>query len=183
MADLMAESICWLNLWLWSYSNAKAKCRPSQVEITADHQLEGGKCTYGGHQQFLMSNSSANIDCQFKRYGVNGKPHLFIRCVIVELFKSKGKMSAFQIRCRSPAGGGNMQLGGHQQFLMNNSRNNIVWQVNYGGFNGAVHLLIGFVVVELFKFKCKMSAAQIRCRSPAGVGNMHLWWTPPVPYE
>jgi len=59
-------------------------------------------------QQFLMNNSSANIDCQFKGCGVNGEPHLFIRCVVVELFKFKGKMSAVQIRCRSPAGGGKM---------------------------------------------------------------------------
>jgi len=52
-----------------------------------------------------------------------------------------------------------MKPGGHQQFLMNNSSDNIVWQFSYGGFNGAVHLLIEFVVVELFKFKGEMSAA------------------------
>jgi len=34
-----------------------------------------------------------------------------------------------------------MKPGGHQQLLMNNSSNNIVWQFSYGGFNGAVHLL------------------------------------------
>ena len=92
-------------------------------------------------------------------------------------------MSALKMRCRSPPGGGNMQLGGHQQFLMNNSSNNIVWQVNYGGSNDAVHLSIEFVVAELFKFKGKMSAVQIRCRSPGGGGEMHPWWTPAVPYE
>ena len=51
-----------------------------------------------------------------------------------------------------------MQVGGHQQFLMNNSSDNVVWQFSYGGFNGAVHLLIEFVVEELFKCKGKMSA-------------------------
>ena len=52
-----------------------------------------------------------------------------------------------------------MQLGGYHQFLLNNSNDNTVWQFSYGGFNGTVHLLIGCVVVELFKFKGKMSAA------------------------
>jgi len=66
---------------------------------------------------------------------------------------------------------------------MNNSSDNIVWQFSYDGFNGAVHLLIEFAVVELFKFKGKMSALQIRCRSPAGGGKMHRWWTPAIPYE
>ena len=42
---------------------------------------------------------------------------------------------------------------------MNNSSDNTVWQFSYGGFNGTIHLLIEFVVVELFKFKGKMSAA------------------------
>jgi len=41
---------------------------------------------------------------------------------------------------------------------MNNSSDNIVWQFRYDGFNGVVHLLIEFVVAELFKFKGKMSA-------------------------
>jgi len=76
-----------------------------------------------------------------------------------------------------------MKLGGYHQFLMNNSSGNIVWQFNYGGFNGTTHLLIESVVVELFKFKGKMSAPQIRCRSPAAGGNMQPWWTPAIPYE
>ena len=42
---------------------------------------------------------------------------------------------------------------------MNNSSDNTVCQFSYGGFNGAVHLLIEFVAAELFKFKGKMSAA------------------------
>jgi len=50
---------------------------------------------------------------------------------------------------------------------MNNSSDNTVWQFRYGGFNGAIHLLIQFVVVELFKCKSKMSAL------PTG-------WAPPV---
>jgi len=81
---------------------------PPQVEIIADHYLEGGKYTRSRYHQFLMNNSSNNTVCPFKRCGVNGEPHLFIRCVVVELFKFKGKMSATQIRCRSPAGGGKM---------------------------------------------------------------------------
>jgi len=113
----------------------------------------------GGHHQFPMNKSSNNIVWQFNYGGFNGEVDLLIKFVVVELFKFKSKMSALKIRCRPPPGGGNMQLGGHQQFLMNNSSNNIVWQVNYGGFNDAVHLLIEFVVVELFKFKGKMSAA------------------------
>jgi len=159
MPDLMAESICWLNPWLWSYWSAKAKCRPLQVEIIADHYLEGGKYTHSGYHQFLMNNSSNNTVCLFKHCGVNGKLNLFTRCVVVELFKFKGKMSALKIRCRSPAGGGKCTHGGHHQFSMNNSSNSIDWQVNYGGFNDAVHLLIEIVVVDLFKFKGKMSAA------------------------
>jgi len=69
--------------------------------------------------------------------------------------------------------GGKFTHGGHQQFLMNNSINNMVWQFNYGGFNSAIHLLIEFVAAELFKFKSKMSALKIRCRSPAEGGKMH----------
>jgi len=130
-----------------------------------------------------MNDSSDNIVLQFSYGGFNGTVHLLIEFVVVELFKFKGKMSALKMRCRSPAGGGKMQVGGHQQFLMNNSSDNIVYQFNYGGFNGAVHLLIGCVVVVLFKCKSKMSATQIRCRSPAGGGKMHPWWTPAIPYE
>jgi len=74
-----------------------------------------------------MNNSSDNIVCQFSYGGVNGEVHLLIESVVVEIFKFKCKMSARQIRCRSPAAGGKMQLGGHQQFLMNNSSDNIVW--------------------------------------------------------
>jgi len=40
---------------------------------------------------------------------------------------------------------------------MNNSSNNSVWQIGYDGTNGAIHLLIEIVVVELFKCKGKMS--------------------------
>jgi len=76
-----------------------------------------------------------------------------------------------------------MRLGGHHQFPMNNSSNKIVWQFNYGGFNGSVHLLIEFVVVELFKCKGKMSALKIRCRSPAGGGGNATRWTPLIAYE
>jgi len=79
------------------------------VEITADHQLEGGKSTDGGHQQFLMNNSSDNIVWQFSYGGFNGIIHLLIEFVVAELFKWKSKMSAAQIRCRSLAGGGKMQ--------------------------------------------------------------------------
>jgi len=57
---------------------------------------------------------------------------------------------------------------------MNNSSDNRVWQLGYGGFNGTTHLLIESVVVELFKFKGKMSAPQIRCRSPAAGGKIQL---------
>jgi len=67
---------------------------PLQVEITADHQLEGGKCTRGRHQQFLMNNSSDNIIWQFSYDGFNGLLHLLIEFVVVMLFKCKGKMSA-----------------------------------------------------------------------------------------
>jgi len=98
-----------------------------QVEITVDQHLEGGKCTDGGHQQFLMNNSSNNTVCLFKRCGVNGKLNLFTRCVVVELFKFKGKMSAVQIRCRSPSGGGKMNRWCTPPTLMNDSRNNVVW--------------------------------------------------------
>jgi len=66
---------------------------------------------------------------------------------------------------------------------MNNSSNNIVWKISYDGFNGSIHLLIEFVVVELFKSKGKMSALKMRCRSPPGGGKMHPWWTPAIPYE
>ena len=163
------------------YSNARAKCRPSKSD--ADDQLEGGKCTHGGHQQFLINNSNDNVVCQFSYGRFNGVVHLLIEFVVVELFKFKGKMSALKIKCRSPAGGGKMHLGGHQQFLMNNSSDNTVWQFSHGEFNGTVYLLIELVVVELFKCKSKMSGAQIRCRSPAGGGKMHPWWTPPVTYE
>jgi len=96
------------------------------VEITADHHLEGGKCTDGGHQQFLMNNSDDNTVCQFSYGGFNGAVHLLIEFVVVVLFKFKDKMSALKIRCRSPAGGGKCTHGGHQQFLMNNSSDNIV---------------------------------------------------------
>jgi len=92
MADLMVWSFCWLNLWLRSYSNLKAKCRPSKSD--ADHQLEEGKCTDGGHQRFLMNNSSDNIVWQFSYGRFNGTVHLLIEFMVVELFKFKGKMSA-----------------------------------------------------------------------------------------
>ena len=82
---------------------------------------------------------------------------MLIEFAVVMLFKCNGKISASQIRCRSPAGGGKMQLGGHQQFLMNNSSDNTVCQVSHGGGNGAVHLSIELVVVEPFKCKGKMS--------------------------
>jgi len=95
--------------------------------------------------------------------------------VVAELFKFKGKMSAI-LRWKSlqtTTWRGKCTHGRHQQFLMDNSDDNTVCQFSYGGFNGAVHLLIEFVVVELFKFKGKMSALKIRCRSPAGGGKMH----------
>jgi len=128
-----------------------------QVEITADHQLEGRKCTHGGHQQLLMNNSSDNIVWKFSYGEFNGEIHLLIEFVVVELFKFKGKMSVPKSDADHQLEGGKCTCGGHQQFLMNNSSDNIVWQFSYGGFNGAVHLSIGFVVVELFKFKSKMS--------------------------
>jgi len=81
--------------------------------------------------------------------------------MVVELFKCKGKMSAapqVEITADHPLERGKCTDGGHQQFLMNNSSDDIVWQFSYGGFNGTVHLLVGCVVVELFKFKGKMSA-------------------------
>jgi len=137
---------------------------PPQVEITADHQLEGGTCTDGGHKQFFINNSSNNTVWQFSYGGFNGEVHLLIEFVVVELFKWKGKMSAPQIRCRSPPVGEKMRLGGHQQFIINNSSDNVVWQFSYGGFNGEAHLLIEFVVAELFKCKSKMSAP-LRWRS------------------
>jgi len=130
----------------------------SALKIRCRSPAGGGKCTHGGHQQFLMNDSSDNIVWQFSYGGFNGAVHLSIEFVVVELFKFKSKMSALKIRCRSPAGGGKMQLVGQQQFLMNNSSDNTVCQFSYGGFNGAVHLLIEFVAVELFKFKGKMSA-------------------------
>ena len=55
---------------MWGYSNLKAKCRPSKSDV--DHHLEGGKCTDGGHQQFLMNNSSDNIVWQVNYGGFNG---------------------------------------------------------------------------------------------------------------
>ena len=131
------------------YSNARAKCRPSKSD--ADDQLEGGKCTHGGHQQFLINNSNDNVVCQFSYGRFNGVVHLLIEFVVVELFKCKGKMSALKIRCRSAPGGWKIHLGGHHQFLVNMSSDNTVWQFKYGRFNGTVHLLIGYVVVELFK--------------------------------
>ena len=137
----------------------------------------------GGHQQFLMNNSSNNIVWQVNYGGFNDAVHLLIEFVVVELFKFKSKMSALKIKCRSPAGGGEMQLGGHQQFLMNNSSDNTVWQFSHGGFNGTIHLLIGCVVAMLLKCKGKMSALKIRCRSRAGGGEMHPWWTPTIPYK
>ena len=85
MADLMAQSICRLGLWLWSNSNLKAKCRSPKSD--ADHQLERGKCTYGGHQQFLMNNSSDNIVWQLSYGGFSGAVYLLIGYVVVELFK------------------------------------------------------------------------------------------------
>jgi len=44
---------------------------------------------------------------------------------------------------------------------MNNSSDDIVCQFSYGRFNGAIHLLIQFVVVEVFKCKSKMSALPV----------------------
>jgi len=73
-----------------------------------------------------MNNSSDNIVYQFNYGGFNGAVHLLTDFVVVELFKFKGKMAALKIRCRSPPGGGKMQVGGHHQFLMNNSSDNIV---------------------------------------------------------
>ena len=55
-----------------------AKCRPSKSD--ADHQLKEGKCTDGGHQQFLMNNSSDNIVWQFRYGGFNGVIHLLMEC-------------------------------------------------------------------------------------------------------
>jgi len=62
-----------------------------QVEITADHHLEEGKCTDGGYHQLLMNNSSNNIFWQFSYGGFNGTVHLFIACVVVKLFSFKLK--------------------------------------------------------------------------------------------
>jgi len=78
------------------------------VEITADHQLDGGTCNHGGHQQFLMNNSSDNIVWQFSYAGFNGGVHLLIESVVVELLKCKGKMSPPPggNHCRSLPGGG-----------------------------------------------------------------------------
>jgi len=82
-----------------------------------------------------------------------------IEFVVVELLKFKGKMSVPKSDADHQLEGGKWTYGGHQQFLMNNSSDNIVWQFSYGGFNGEVDLLIEFVVVELFK--CK-----VKCRPP-----------------
>jgi len=81
-----------------------------QVEITADHQLEEGKCTDGGQQRFLMNNSSDDTVRQFSSGGFNSAIHLLIEFVAAELFKFKGKMSALLggNHCRSPAGEGKM---------------------------------------------------------------------------
>ena len=81
--------------------------------------------------------------------------------------------------------GGKCIHGGHQQFLMNNSSDNIVWKFSYSEFNDGVHLLIESVVVELFKFKGKMSPSPggNHCRSTPGGGKIHPWWTPAIPYE
>jgi len=106
-----------------------------------------------------------------------------IEFVVVELFKFKGKMSAapqVEITADHHLEGGRCTDGGHHQFLMNQSSDDIVWQFSYGGFNGTVHLFIECVVVELFKLKSKMSALQIRCRSPAGGKKLYLQWTPPI---
>jgi len=73
-----------------------------------------------------MNNSSVDVVCQFKRRGVNGKPHLFIRCVVVELLKFKGKMSVPKSDADHQLEGGKWTCGGHQQFLINNSSNFIV---------------------------------------------------------
>ena len=86
--------------------------------------------------------------------------YLLIEFMVVELFKCKGKMSAapqVEITADHPLERGKCTDGGHQQFLMNNSSDDIVWQFSYGGFNGIIHLLIEFVVVMLFKCKGKMS--------------------------
>ena len=99
----------------------KSKMSSPQVEITADHWLEGGTCTHGGHKQFFINNFSNNTVWQFSYGGFNGEVYLLIEFVGVELFKWKGKMSAPQIRCRSPAGGRKMKLGRHHQFFMKNS--------------------------------------------------------------
>jgi len=111
---------------------------------------------------------------------------VLIEFVVAELFKFKGKMSAapqLEITADHHLEGGKCTHGGHHQFLVNNSSTNIVWQFSYGGFNGTVHVLIELVVVELFKWKSKVLAAQIRCRSLAGGGKMHPWWTPSIPCE
>jgi len=106
--------------------------------------------------------------------------------MVVEPFKFKGKMSAapqVEITADHHLEGGKCTYARHHQFLINNSSDNIVCQSSYGEFNGAFHLLVGCVVAMLFKCKGKMSALKIRCRSPAGGGEMHPWWTPTIPYE
>jgi len=172
-------------LWLRSYSNLKAKCRPSKSD--ADHQLEGGKCTYGGHHQFLMNNSNNNVVCQFSYGRFNGTVHLLIEFVVVVLFKCKGKMSPPQVEIIADhyLEGGKYTHGGYHQFLMNNSSNNKVCLFKRCGVNGKLNLFIRGVVVELFKCKSKMSVLPSgnHCRSLAGGEEMHPWWTPPIPYE
>jgi len=51
-----------------------------QVEITADHWLEGGTCTHGGHKQFFINNFSNNTVWQFSYGGFNGAIHLLMGC-------------------------------------------------------------------------------------------------------
>jgi len=46
------------------------KCRRLKSDV--DHRLKGGKCTCGGHQQFLMNNSSTNIVWQLSYGRFNG---------------------------------------------------------------------------------------------------------------
>jgi len=77
-----------------------------------------------------MNNSSDNIVWQFRYSGFNGAGHLLIEFVVVELFKFKSKMSAapqVEITADHHLEGGTCTDGGHQQFLMNNSSDNIVW--------------------------------------------------------
>ena len=120
----------------------KYKGKMSALKIRCRSASGGGKIHLGGHQQSLMNNSSDNRVWQFSYGGFNGIVHLLIEFVVAELFQCKSKMLAAQIRCRSPAGGGKCTHGGHHQFLMNNCSDNIVWQFRYGGFNGAIHMLM-----------------------------------------